>query len=114
MADNRTDVKERPRGNAGERLQLFGSENTACFYDSTISSASTLTLNTKSTLIEITALGGALWARWGGSATNTGDIKATDILIAENTTRVIPVKKDETQITFIEKGSGAEVFVREE
>lgn len=86
-------------------------------YDTTVSASTEITLNTSTTLIEVTALGQPIMMKWGTSDASTSD---WDHVIAAGTTRqfVVPVETAATgalftAVNFIEQAASATLCMSE-
>jgi len=78
-------------------------------YDATISSATALTLNAATTLLEITAIDKAIFYKWGGTVSSSD----FDGIVAGNTSKLVPVPVGQTSIQFIEQAATAILAVVE-
>ena len=81
----------------------------AVTYDATISSSTTVTLNAKTTVIEVTAIDKGIFMHWGAAATSS----AFDEFIAPNTTRTYIVPAGQTSVQFLEETATAKLVVIE-
>lgn len=78
-------------------------------YDATISSSTSLTLNSATILLEITAIDKAIFYKWGGTASSSD----FDGIVAGNTSKLVPVPVGQTSIQFIEQAATAILAVVE-
>ena len=78
-------------------------------YDATISTSTVLTLNTATTLIEVTAIGASIFYKWGGTAASTD----FDGIVPLNSSKLIPVPNGQTSVQFIEESATAKLAVVE-
>lgn len=78
-------------------------------YDATISASTAITLNTGTTVIEVTAIDKGIFLKWGGTASSTD----FDEFIAPNTTRIYAVPPSQTSVQFIEEAATAKLVVIE-
>lgn len=78
-------------------------------YDATISASTTLTLNAATKLLEITAIDKPIFYKWGGTASSTD----FDGIVAQNTSKLVPVPAGQTSIQFIEEAATAKLAVVE-
>jgi len=81
----------------------------ATTYDATISSSTTVTFNTASTTIEVTALLKGIFMKWDGTASST----TFDEFIAPESTRVYQIPSGSTSAQFIEEAASAHLVVIE-
>lgn len=72
-------------------------------FDATISSNTAITLNTKTTGIEVSAIDKGIYMRWDGTASSS----AFDAFISPNTTKVFSVPRGTTTVNFIEQAATA-------
>ena len=117
---------ERPRAHARTQpyTQLliffmaypFGQINTAATskplvatYDATVSGNTAITLNAKTSGIEVTAIDKPIFLRWDGTASSS----AFDAIIAPNTTKVFSVPRGAVTANFIEQAATAILVVVE-
>lgn len=78
-------------------------------YDATISSSTSITLNTATETIEVTAIDKGIFMKWGATASSTD----FDEFIAPNTSRVYVVPNGTTTVQFIEESATAKLVVIE-
>ena len=78
-------------------------------YDATISSATALSLNAETKLLEITAIDKAIFYKWGGTVSSSD----FDGIVAGNTSKLVPVPVGQTSIQFIEQAATAILAVVE-
>jgi len=78
-------------------------------YDATISASTAITLNTATTIIEVTAIDKAIFMKWGGTAASTD----YDHCIPANSTRYFLVPASITTVEFIEESATAKLSVAE-
>lgn len=78
-------------------------------YDATISTSTAITLNTSTTLIEVTAIDKGIFMKWGATAASTD----YDHLIPPNTTQFFLVPSGQTSVQFIEEAATAHLSVTE-
>lgn len=78
-------------------------------YDAIISTSTSITLNTATTLIEVTAIDKGIFLKWGAAAASTD----FDEFIAPNTTRIYGVPSGQTSVQFIEEVATAKLVVIE-
>lgn len=78
-------------------------------YDATVSTSTALTLNTATTVIEVTAIGASIFYKWGGTASSTD----FDGIVPLNTSKLIPVPNGQTSVQFIEEVATAKLAVVE-
>lgn len=78
-------------------------------YDATISGSTAITLNTATTMIEVTAIDKAIFMKWGGTAASTD----YDHCIPLNSTRYFLVPSGITTVEFIEQAATAILSVTE-
>lgn len=86
----------------------------ATTYDATISSSTTVTLNSGTSLIEVTSLLKGTFMKWGATATSS----AFDEFIAPDITRFYVIPNDSTgvkytTVQFIEEAASAHLVVVE-
>lgn len=81
----------------------------AVTYDASINSSTTVTLNTATTSIEVTALLKGIFLKWGGTASSS----SFDEFIAPDSTRVYQVPNGQTTVQFIEEAASAHLVVIE-
>lgn len=81
----------------------------ATTYDATISSNTPVTLNAKTTGIEVSAVAQGIFLRWDGTASSS----AFDGYVAPNTTKVFSVPRGTTTANFIEAAASATLIVIE-
>lgn len=81
----------------------------ATTYDATISSSTTVTLNSGTTYIEVTALLKGIFMKWGATASSS----AFDEFIAPESTRVYIVPAAQSTVQFIEEAATAHLVVIE-
>lgn len=74
-------------------------------YDATVSTSTAITLNTKTTGIEVTALDKAIFLRWDGTVSST----AFDGVIAPNQTKIFTVPRGTVTANFIEESATAKL-----
>lgn len=99
-----------PKDGSNKALQLVpAKEALATTVDSTISSATTITLNSATTLIEVNALDKPIYLKYGTGASSSD----FDEFIHAGGTRHYVVPEDVTQISVIEQASGATAVVIE-
>lgn len=79
--------------------------------NASISSSASITLQDGTTLLEVTANAGAVLCKWGATCSDATD--GFTYLIPENVTRHIPVPAGQTDFHFIQKDSGAAIYVTE-
>ena len=78
-------------------------------YDATVSGSTAITLQTATTLLEVTAIDKAILYKWGGTVT-TSDF---DGVVPANTSKLVPVPNGQTSIQFIEEQATAHLVVVE-
>ena len=78
-------------------------------YDATISSSTSITLNTSATMIAVTAIDKAIFMKWGGTAASTD----YDHCIPLNSTRYFFIPSGTTTVEFIEQAATAILSVTE-
>lgn len=78
-------------------------------YDATISTSTSVTLNSATTLLEITAIGASIFYKWEGTASSTD----FDGIVVVNSTKLVPVPFGQTSIQFIEEVATAKLAVVE-
>lgn len=78
-------------------------------YDTSVSAATDVTLNTATTLIEVTALNQGLFMRYAATASSS----AFDEFIAPGTTRHFVVPSGVTVVSFIEETASAKLILIE-
>jgi hypothetical protein len=99
-----------PRGASNEHLQLVPSkEALATTVDASISSATTVSLNADTSLIEVNALAQGVYLKYGTGASSSD----FDEYIQAGLTRHYVVPNGVTQISVIEQASGATVVIIE-
>lgn len=81
----------------------------AVTYDATISSSTSVTLNSGTSTIEVTALLKGIFMKWGATASSS----AFDEFIAPESTRVYVVPTGTTTVQFIEEAASAHLVVIE-
>jgi len=99
-------AKDENRETYGDVPKAVALEET---YDATISSSTALTLNTSTTIIEVTAIDKAIFYKWGGTAASTD----FDGIVPANSSKLIPVPYGQTSIQFIEQAASAILAVVE-
>lgn len=82
----------------------------ATTYDATISTTTQVTLNARTSYIEVAAIDKAIALRWGTSAAS---LAAYDAIIPANTVRGFFVPKDVTAVNFIEQAATGILSVTE-
>lgn len=75
----------------------------AVTYDATVSSSTPITLNAKTTGIEVTAVDKSIFLKWDATATSS----AFDGFIGANTTKAFSVPSGAVTANFIEQASAA-------
>lgn len=75
--------------------------------DTSISASTSVTLESKSRLVEINAIGGGVYGRFGGTVTAAN----SQFFVQSGQTRHYPIPKGATTVNVIEKDSGAEVII---
>lgn len=78
-------------------------------YDATISASTSITLNTATELIEVTAIDKGIFMKWNGTASSSD----FDEFIAPNTTRAYAVPDGVTTVAFIEESATGKLVVIE-
>lgn len=78
-------------------------------YDASIGSSTAITLNTATTLIEVTAIDKGIFLKWGATASSTD----FDEFIAPNTTQTYLIPDGQTSVQFIEESATAKLVVIE-
>lgn len=78
-------------------------------YDATISSSTSITLNTAATYLEVSAIDKGVFMKWGATASSSD----FDEFISPNTTRVYVVPTGQTTVQFIEESATAKLVVIE-
>lgn len=78
-------------------------------YDATISSSTEIALNTKTTIIEVSAIDKGIFMKWGGAASSSD----FDEFIAAGSTRHYVVPSGQTSVQFIEESATAKLVVIE-
>jgi hypothetical protein len=78
-------------------------------YDATISSSTEITLNSGTTMIEVTAIDKPIFMKWGGTAASTD----YDHCIPANSTRYYLKPSGQTTVQFIEEAATAKLSVTE-
>lgn len=78
-------------------------------YDATISSSTSITLNTAATYLEVSAIDKGVFMKWGAAASSSD----FDEFISPNTTRVYVVPTGQTTVQFIEESATAKLVVIE-
>lgn len=78
-------------------------------YDASISGSTALTLNSATTIIEVTAIDKAILYKWGGTC-STSDF---DGCVPANSSKLIPIPAAQTSIQFIEQAATAILVVVE-
>lgn len=78
-------------------------------YNANISSSTSLTLNTSTTYVEITAIGAGIFMKWGSAASSVN----FDEFIGANTTRAYGIPTGETVIQFIQESATGKLVVIE-
>lgn len=78
-------------------------------YDATISSSTSITLNTSATYIEVSAIDKGVFMKWGATASSSD----FDEFISANTTRVYAIPTGQTTVQFIEESTTAKLVVIE-
>jgi len=78
-------------------------------YDATISTSTSITLNTNTTFIEVSAIDKGIFMKWGGTASSTD----FDEFIIANSTRQYAVPDGKTTVQFIEEAATAKLVVIE-
>lgn len=81
----------------------------AVTYDATISSATTITLNAATTLVEVNAIDKAIFVRYAAGASSS----AFDLLVPANAVRRFKVPSGVTAISVLEEAATAKVVVTE-
>jgi hypothetical protein len=81
----------------------------ATTYDATISGSTTVTLNSGTTYIEVTALLKGIFMKWGATASSS----SFDEFIAPESTRTYVVPDGTTSVQFIEEAASAHLVVIE-
>lgn len=81
----------------------------AVTYDATISSSTTVTLNAKTTIIEVTAIDKGIFMRWGAAVSSSN----FDEFIGAGQTRHYVVPTGQTDVRFIEESATAKLVVIE-
>jgi len=106
-------IKQLPRDENNVALGVPASTPTVVAldetYDATISASTSITLNTATTYLEVTALDKGVFMKWGGTASSSD----FDEFIAPNTTRVYGVPSGQTTVQFIEESATAKLVVIE-
>lgn len=87
----------------GSILPAATSKPVAVTYDATISSSTSVTLNAKTTGIEVTAIDKPIFLKWDATASSS----AFDGIIAPNTTKSFQVPGGTVTANFIEQASAA-------
>lgn len=98
---NRTTLSSVPSAPKGVALEET--------YDATISSSTSITLNTSATFIEVSAIDKGIFLKWGGTASSTD----FDGFIPQNTSKVFPIPVSQTTVEFIEEAATAKLVVVE-
>jgi len=78
-------------------------------YDATISSSTSITLNTSATSIQVSAIDKGIFMKWGATASSTD----FDEFISPNTTREYVIPASTTTVQFIEESATAKLVVIE-
>ncbi len=78
-------------------------------YDATISASTSITLNTSTTYIEVSAIDKGIFMKWGGTASSSD----FDEFISANTSRAYIVPTGQTSVQFIEESATAKLVVIE-
>ena len=78
-------------------------------YDATISSSTSITLNSGSTYIEVSAIDKGVFLKWGATASST----TYDEFIGANETRTYIIPSGITTVQFIEESATAKLSVIE-
>ena len=78
-------------------------------YDATVSSSTSITLNTSTTTIEVSAIDKGIFLKWGATASSSD----FDEFIAPNYTRTYVVPVGVTTVEFIEESATAKLVVIE-
>lgn len=81
----------------------------AVTYDATISSSTSVTLNSGTTYIEVTALLKGIFMKWGATATSS----SFDEFIAPESTRTYLVPDGVSSVQFLEEAASAHLIVIE-
>jgi len=78
-------------------------------YDATISSSTSITLNTSATYIEVSAIDKGVFLKWGATASSSD----FDEFISPNSTRTYVIPDEVTTVQFIEESATAKLVVIE-
>lgn len=81
----------------------------AATYDATISTSTAVTLNTKTALIEVSAIDKGIFLKWNGTASST----SFDEFIPANTIRSFVFPADTLTVEFIEEAATAKLVLIE-
>ncbi len=106
-------IKQIPRDENNVALQVPASAPTVVAleetYDATVNASTSITLNTATTYLEVTAIDKGIFMKWGATATSSD----FDEFIAPNVTRVYGVPTGQTTVQFIEESATAKLVVIE-
>lgn len=75
----------------------------AATYDATVSGSTAITLNAKTSGIEVTAIDKAIFLKWDGTASSS----SFDGIVAPNTSKIFNVPQGTTTANFIEQSATA-------
>lgn len=81
----------------------------ATTYDATVSSSTTLSLNSGTTYIEVSAVDKGIFLKWGAVASSS----SFDEYISPNTTRIYIIPASTSTVQFIEQTTSATLIVIE-
>jgi len=78
-------------------------------YDATISSSTTVTLNSATKFIEVSAIDKGIFLKWGGTASSSD----FDGFVPQNTSKIYAIPGGQTSVQFIEEATTAKLVVLE-